>query len=76
MRRSPFTLPYSSLTRWQLMQVTPSRETCARAHSGASRGSLSVVPTPMWQRTQKVPMLGARSLIFCSNLWNIGEMPA
>jgi hypothetical protein len=42
MRRSPLTLPYCSLTRWQVMQVTPSREIWLRSQRGASRFSRAV----------------------------------
>ena len=75
--RSPFTLPYSSATRWQVMQVIPSRDNCVRSQSGASRGSPNCVPTLWWQRTQNVPIVPwVRSVIRCSNLWNIGEIDA
>jgi hypothetical protein len=39
-----------------------------------SRRSPRAVPTLAWQRTQKEPIVPcARSLIFCSNLLNIGD---
>ena len=75
--RSPLTLANCVFTRWQVMQVTPSRATAERSHSGSSRGSSSWVPICWWQRTQKVPMVPeAKSLMACSNLWNIGEIDA
>ena len=63
--------------RWQVMQVTPSRATSLRSHSGRQRSSPRCVPTCWWQRTQKARMVPLdRSFIACSNLWNIGEIEA
>ena len=57
------------------MQVTPSRATWLRSHSGWWRSSPRCVPTCWWQRTQKEPIVPEESvLMVCSNLWNIGEI--